>query len=370
MSAPERKVLLNPGPSTTTQSVKDALVMTDVCPREASFCAVYADVRERLARLAGDPAEIAAVPVVGSGTTALEAALVSLVPRDGFVVIVDNGDYGSRLCAIARTHGIAYRAFEAGWGRPVDLAALEALLEETRGQATDLLFVHHETSSGLLNPLDELTALGRRFGLRVTVDAMSSFGCLPMRVGEGGVDTLISSSNKCVQGMAGLGIVITTRALLERMRGEAPRAFVLDVAAEWAHLERTGQSRFTVPPQVVSALRQALLELEHEGLEGRRKRYAESMRTLCAGLERLGFERLLDDAVQSGILVAIREPDAPWYDFEQLHDAMDREGFTIYPGKPDGEPTFRLAVLGAIDASDIERFLGALERYLVKAGAR
>jgi len=364
MSQPQRKVLLNPGPSTTSQSVKDALVMTDVCPREASFCEIYADVRERLARLAGDPAEIAAVPVVGSGTTALEAALVSLVPRDGLVVIVDNGDYGTRLCNIARTHGIPYRAVEIGWGQVIDLAALEVVLEELRGQATDLLFVHHETSSGLLNPLEELTALARRFELSVMVDAMSSFGCLPMQVGAGGVDTLISSSNKCVQGMAGLGIVITTKLHLGRMAGEVPRAFVLDLAAEFAHLEKTGQSRFTVPPQVVSALRQALIELEQEGLDGRRKRYGESMRTLCAGLDRLGFERLLGDEVQSGILVAIREPKEEWYDFERLHAAMDREGFTIYPGKPGAEPTFRLAVLGAIDRNDIDAFLAAFERYL------
>ena len=179
-----------------------------------------------------------------------------------------------------------------------------------------------------------------------------------------GVDTLISSSNKCVQGMAGLGIVITTRLLLDRLRHEKPRAFVLNLVAEFDHLEKTGQSRFTVPPQVVSALHQALIELEQEGLEGRGERYTKSMETLVAGLAELGFETLLEESQQSRILVAIREPREDWYDFEDMHDAMDRAGFTIYPGKPGGVPTFRLAVLGDIDAGDIDCFLHALRAYL------
>ncbi len=364
MRAVERKILLNPGPATTTQSVKEALVMPDVCPREESFCELYADVRRRLVALAGDPDEIVAVTLVGSGTTALEAALATLVPEDGLVVIVDNGDYGTRLVEIARCDGIPHRAVEMGWGKPIDLEALDAELNQLAGRATHLCFVHHETSSGLLNPLDDLTALARRHRLSVIVDAMSSFGCLPIHVGRQGVDALVSSSNKCVQGMAGLGIVIATRQALEDVRGCKPRSFVLDLVAEHDHLIKTGQSRFTVPPQVVAALHRALIELEQEGVAGRQARYERSMQTLLAGLAELGFELLLDDSLQSRILVAIREPREAWYDFVDMHDALDREGFTIYPGKPGAQPNFRLAVLGAIDASDIERFLAALRRYL------
>jgi 2-aminoethylphosphonate aminotransferase len=360
----ERKILLNPGPATTSQSVKDALVIPDVCPREASFCELYADVRRRLAELAGDPAEIAAIPIVGSGTTALEASLVSLIPPDGLVVIAENGDYGTRLARIAAAHRLPHRVVEFGWGRPIDTDALEVVLREESGRATHLYVVHHETSSGLLSPLDELTALARRHGIALLVDAMSSFACLPIHVGEGGVDALVSSSNKCLQGMAGLGIVLLTRRLIDAARARERRCFTLDLVAEHDHLEQTGQSRFTIPPQVVSALHRALLELEEEGLAGRQARYEESMRVLLAGLEKLGFALLLDDALQSRILVAIREPSEAWYDFDDLHDAMDREGYTIYPGKPGAEPTFRLAVLGAIDSKDIEGFLDALTRYL------
>ncbi len=201
------------------------------------------------------------------------------------------------------------------------------------------------------------------------LDAMSSFAALPIQVGSAGVDVLVSSSNKCVQGMAGLGIVILTRSLLDAMRGEQRRAFVLDLVAEHDHLEETGQSRFTVPPQVVSALHQALVELGEEGLTGREERYRRSMDTLFAGLQKLGFEFLLEDSLQSRILVAIREPREDWYDFADMHAAMDEAGFTIYPGKPGAEPTFRLAVLGAIDTTDIENFLAALEQYLQRVRA-
>ena len=364
MEFPKRNVLLNPGPASTTDTVKAALVISDICPRERSFCDLYADVRRRLAALAGDPDRVVAIPVVGSGTTVLEAGLVSLIPTGGRVLILDNGDYGTRLAAIASAHGIDHRRIELGWGQPIDFEALESILSEEDGKATHLFAIHHETSSGLLNPLDALIEIAHAHGLKLMLDAMSSFAAMPIAVGDHAVDMLFSSSNKCVQGMAGLGIALTTRGLLDEVRPTARRCYVLDLVAEHDHLEKTGQSRFTVPPQVVSALHQALIELEAEGVEARQKRYEESMRTLTTGLTALGFEFLLEDQHQSRILVAIREPSADWYDFDHMHDALDAKGFTIYPGKPGAEPTFRLAVLGAIDARDIEAFLVALRGYL------
>jgi 2-aminoethylphosphonate aminotransferase len=363
----ERKVLLNPGPATTTDTVKQALVIPDVCPRERAFCDLYADVRERIARLTGDPEEIAAIPVVGCGTAALEAALVSLVPRDAAVLIVDNGDYGARIVEMARVLDVPHRVAEFGWGRPIDLAALDDRLAELKGEVSHLFVVHHETGSGMLNPLDEITKVARRHGVRLLLDAMSTWACLPITVGASGVDALVSSSNKCVQGMAGLGLVIATRALLDEAAAAPRRCFALDVVAEHAHLERNGQSRFTVPPQLVSALHRALVELDEEGLAGRQARYEENMRVLMAGLDELGFELLLDNDQQSRILVAIREPRESWYDFDAMHAALQTEGFTIYPGKQGETPCFRLAVLGAIDASDITAFLAALGRYMKKA---
>lgn len=366
----ERKILLNPGPATTTDSVKQALVIPDICPRERSFCDLYADVRRRLAELVGDPTEIAAIPIVGSGTTALEAVMVSLVPADARLLIIDNGDYGVRLAAMARALGISHVHLEVGWAKPIDPAVLEATLANAEPPISHVYVVHHETSSGLLNPIAPILEVCRRHDVRVLLDAMSSFACLATPVGAAGVDAVVSSSNKCVQGMAGIGIVVATRRLIEEARSTARRCFTLDLVAEYDHLEKTGQSRFTVPPQLVSALHQALIELEHEGLAAREARYAKSMQVLMAGLRALGFELLLDDALQSRILVAIRAPVSAWYDFDAMHDALDAKGFTIYPGKSGAAASFRLAVLGAIDHRDIEAFLEALGRYVRGVRAR
>jgi 2-aminoethylphosphonate aminotransferase len=360
----ERKILLNPGPATTTDTVKQALVIPDVCPRERAFCELYADVRRRLAALVGDPNEVAAIPLVGSGTTALEAVMTSLVPPDANLLVIDNGDYGTRLADMARALDVRHGVLEVGWAVPIDPDAVDARLREAEEPFTHVWLVHHETSSGLLNPVPPLLAVFRRHGVRVLLDAMSSFACLPTPVGRDGVDAVVSSSNKCVQGMAGLGIVVATRALLDEARGTRRRCFTLDLVAEHDHLEKTGQSRFTVPPQIVSALHRALVELEDEGLAERQARYARSMEVLVRGLEALGFELLLERGEPSRILVAIRAPEEPWYDFDAMHDALDAEGFTIYPGKPGSVPTFRLAVLGAIDHRDIEAFVSALGRYV------
>jgi 2-aminoethylphosphonate-pyruvate transaminase len=367
MSPVERKILLNPGPATTSEGVKQALLIPDICPREDAFCEMLLDVRRRLAAIAGDTARISAIPVVGSGTTALEATLVSFIPDDGLALILENGDYGTRLLEMARVCGIPHRGVTMGWGQAIDLAVVERTLQSEADAITHLVFVHHETSSGLLNPLDELTALAARFGVTVIVDAMSSFAALPVPIGTNGADILVSSANKCIQGMAGLSFAIATHRAIEDARRATPRSLALNLVAEFDHLEKTGQMRFTCPPQLLSALHRALIEFEAEGLEARGERYAKSMQTLVTGLRELGFELLLEDRHQSGILVAIREPRERWYDFKAMHDALFEEGFTIYPGKPDATPTFRLAVLGDIDETDIQRFLSTFRRYLETA---
>jgi len=356
----ERRILLNPGPATTSDAVKQALVIPDVCPREREYTSRMADVRRRLAALVGDPEATVAIPIVGSGTTALEAALTTFVPQDGRAVIVENGVYGKRLMEIARIHAIPFVALELGWGTPTDLAALEQLIEAQDGRATHLVFVHHETSSGLLTPAEPVCELAGRHGLDVICDAMSSYGAIPMRCADDACDVIVSSSNKCIQGMAGYGLVMCTRAAIERARATGPRTLVLDLVAELDHIEKTGQTRFTTPPQVLSALARAIEETEAETVEGRRARYDRSMATLVAGLRAQGFELLLPDEHQSRILVAILEPDEPWWSFDALHDRLLERGFTIYPGTAGRERTWRLSVLGDIDHSDVEHFLAAL----------
>ena len=359
----ERRILLNPGPATTSDSVKQALVIPDVCPREPEFTSLLAEARMRLARITGDPELITAIPIAGSGTAALEAAFASFVGV-GLILIVDNGDYGRRLVEIAMRLGLRHRVVGFGWGAAIELSRVEAAAGEGEERAALLAVVQHETSTGMLNPLDELVTLSRRLGLIPVVDAMSSFGVLDTPVGPADIGVVVSSANKCLQGMAGVSFVIVAKAVIEASRAGRPRSLYFDLIAEHDSLDGTGQSRFTMPPQVVSALVQALREYEKEGMAGRRQRYHESMRVLVEGLRGLGFELLLEDRHQSWILVAIREPRAPWFNFNDLHDALYAQGFTIYPGKPQGVPTFRLSVLGDIGPTDIKRFLTALGEWL------
>lgn len=368
MTLPPRRILLNPGPATTSDTVKQALLISDVCPRDPEFTALLAEVLRRLAAIVGDPAAYVAVPFPGSGTTAVEAALGSVVPPDGDLLIIDNGDYGARMAAIARALAIPHRVVAPGWGRPVDLDEVERALHASPAAGGYLAFAHHETSTGMLNPLEALAALARRRGVGVIVDAMSSLGGIPIDADTAGIDYLVSSANKCIQGMAGLSFVIASRRALEGLRGVPARSYSLDLRAQQESLERSGQTRFTTPPQVVSALRQALLELEAETVEGRRRRYDRCYAALVEGVRALGFEPLLPPQQESRILVALREPEAHWWAFEPTRAALAARGFTIYPGTSRAIPTFRLSVLGDLEVDDIHAFVDAFAEQLRATG--
>lgn len=359
-----RAILLNPGPATTTQTVKRALIMPDVCPRERAYTDKLADVLARLARVVGDPGECTAIPVIGSGTAAMEAVVGSVVHDDRSLVIIDNGDYGTRLAAIARRLDVPHQVVSCGWGQPIDVDAVAAALAASPGRPSHLAVVHHETSSGLLNPLPPLASLCRTHGLSLIVDAMSSYAAIPIDLQADGIDFLIASANKCIQGMAGLAFVIARNAAIEQARGARPRGYYLDLVAQVDATRGNGQTRFTSPPQIVSALEQALTELERESVAGRRARYDASHAALVAGLEELGFQFLLPPERRSRILLTVLEPDEDWYDFDTMHDYLLARGFTIYPGKPASGRTFRLSVLGAIDESDIRDFLAALREFV------
>lgn len=359
-----REVLLNPGPATTTTTVKHALIMPDICPRERGYTDKLADVLTRLARLVGDPDSCTAIPIIGSGTAAMESVVGSVVHDGRSLVIIDNGNYGDRFAAIAQRLRVEQHVVSYGWGKPIDIEALDRTLASLADRASHLAVVHHETSSGRLNPLSSIASLCEKHGLSLIVDAMSSFAAISIDLQKDGVDFLISSANKCIQGMAGLAFVLARNTAIERARGARPRGYYLDLVAQFDHIRTTGQTRFTSPPQIVSALEQALTELELETISGRRARYDASYRALTQGLKELGFELLLGSNEQSRILVTVREPEQPWFDFDTMHDHLLTRGFTVYPGKPAGGPTFRLSVLGAIDEFDIHDFLVALGAFV------
>ena len=356
----KRNVLLNPGPATTTDTVKYAQVVPDICPRERGFGDLMAWISTELARFVGDPARYATVLFAGSGTAAVEAIISSVIAR-GPVLIVNNGPYGERMCRMARIYRIPVVEVRQPGVEPLDLRAIGRALRRTK--PTHVAVVHNETSTGLLADVPGLGRLCRRHGAELIVDAMSSYAAVPIRMREMNIAYLAASANKNLQGMAGVSFVIAKRSALERARAIPPRNLYLNLPAQHDAFERTHQMRFTPPVQTLYALKQAIVEARRETIEGRYARYTRSWKTLVAGLKRLGLEFVVPPEHHSRIITAIREPDRPDYRFEDLHDFLFARGFTIYPGKVGDLKTFRVANIGAIDHRDIRRFLALLERY-------
>jgi 2-aminoethylphosphonate aminotransferase len=361
-----RMILLNPGPANTTETVKRAMTRPDICPREREFGDTLARVREQLTRVVHDGDRYTAVLFGGSGTAAVEAAIASTVPAAGRLLVVDNGAYGARIAQIAGAYGIPHDVLQLGVGGLVEPERIDGALGER--EYTQLAIIHHETSTGILNPVEAVGAVCRHRGVEMIVDAMSSYAGIPIDVEAMGADFLVSSSNKCIQGMAGLGFVICRRDRLERMEAIPGRSFYLNLAGQHRFFEKSRQMQFTPPVQVVYALEQALAEYFEEGGTARHARYVRNWETLDTGVRELGFRRLLPDDRLSRILTSYIEPDHPAYDFERMHDRLYEKGFTIYPGKGASEDTFRLANMGDVNEDDMRAFVRAMAETIEQMG--
>lgn len=357
-----RKILLNPGPATTTNSVKQAMVVEDICPREKDFGKLLDTIKEDLVKVIHGEEDYIAALFTASGTGGLEAAITSAVPKGKKILVVDNGAYGARMVNIANTFGIEVIAYKIPYGNYPDVDQIEKLLKENE-DVSHLAVVHHETTTGMLNPVQEICDLSRRHGVDVIVDCMSSYAGIPIDVREWKAGFIISSSNKCIQGMPGMVFVIFRKELLEQLKNQK-RSFYFNLYNQYVGFEKTGQMQFTPPVQVAYALRQAIDEYFTEGEFNRWSRYKENWETLCKGLKNLGFEFLLPDQYQSKILLAVIEPSDPRYNFDAMHDYLFERGYTIYPGKGAKEATFRLSVLGDLHKKDIANFLDELKNYL------
>ncbi len=357
-----RKILLNPGPATTTQSVKEAMVVEDICPREKDFGQLLDGIKDDLVKVVHGEETHVAVMFTASGTGGLEAAITSAVPRGKKLLVVENGAYGTRMVKLAETFNIEVVRYQMEYGDYPDLEKIETLLANNK-DISHLAVVHHETTTGMLNPVQEICDLAHRYHAEVIVDCMSSYAGIPIHVKEWNAEYLISSSNKCIQGMPGLVFVLFKKSLLEKIK-DTKRSFYFDIYSQYTGFEKTGQMQFTPPVQVAYALRQAIDEYFLETESGRWKRYQENYQTLYDGLKKLSFEFLLPDHQQSKILLAIKEPSHPKYSFEGMHDYLFERGFTIYPGKGAKTATFRLSVLGDLHKQDIEDFLQCLADYL------
>ena len=360
-----RNVLLNPGPATTTDSVKLAQACPDICPREQEFGDLMQYCATEITRFVGDVNDYATVLIGGSGTATVETILNSVIPDSGKVLIIDNGAYGKRMRQITDVYKIPTVAFESSSIVPIDLNAVEALIESTDG-LTHLAMIHHETTTGLLNDVSAVGVLCKKHNISFIVDSMSGFAAIPVDMKSMNIDYLAASSNKNIQGMAGIGFAICKRSVLETTASIPMRSLYLNLYAQYAYFEKTHQTRFTPPVQTFYALKQAIVETLEETIEGRYARYTKSWETLLAGLDELGLEYLMDKKHHSRIITSIIEPNTDAYDFNEMHDYFFEKGFTIYPGKVNNYDTFRISNIGQIDYKDIEAFLVVLRAYLVQ----
>ena len=358
-------ILLTPGPATTTDTVKGALLAPDTCPREKQFTDVMTEVCQGLKTIAGADEKETCILFCGSGTSVMDAVVNSAVPPGKKVLVINNGAYGERLAHIAKAYGIALVELNYPWTAPPDVSEISRYLKQDP-RITHVAMVHHETTSGLLNPLDEIGRVVHTHDRQLILDAISSFGGIPMDIKKDRIDYLIGTANKCLQGMAGVSFVICNKARLEATAGYPPRSFYLNLYQQYAYVQRHGEMRFTPPAQVVYALQQAILEFFQEGAHHRHQRYRQNNRLLRGGLQKIGFKLLLDEALQSPFLTTVMEPKDSAYSFQALHDALLHKGFTIYPGKIGNQDTFRVANIGAIGTDEIQAFLDALHESLIE----
>jgi len=361
-----RQILLTPGPLTTSDAVRRAM-LRDWGSRDRAFIAMTARVRRRLSALAQAADSHVCVPVQGSGTFAVEAALGTLVPRDGKALICVNGAYGRRMAKICEVIGRALTVYETAEDTPPDAARVESLLAADPA-ITHVAVVHCETTSGILNPVEDVARAVRAAGRRLIVDAMSSFGALPVDAGALGAEAIVASANKCLEGVPGLGYAIIETGALAAAAGNAP-SLSLDLHDQNAYMARTGQWRFTPPTHVLAALDAALDAHEAEGgTAARGARYAGNCRVLVEGLRALGFETFLPDALQAPIIVTVRMPGDTRFDFQRLYDELAAEGIVLYPGAVTQEKSFRIGCIGQVFEADMRRALAAIEAAVVGMG--
>ena len=339
-------LLLTPGPLTTSKRVKEVMVH-DWGSRDAAFLRINDEVLAHVRDVVHGGDQFVTVPMQGSGTFAVEAMLTTFIPRDGTVLLLVNGAYGHRAKRICEIAGRKLVVYETPEDTPPNLSEVERLLA-TVPAITHVLAVHCETTSGILNPIAEIAALTARHGRRLLIDAMSAFGALALDARELAFDALAASSNKCIEGIPGLGFVICRKAALAETAGNAG-TLTLDLYDQWRNFERTGQYRFTPPIHVIVSFHQALEEfLAEGGVAGRGARYAENARALIDGMRALGFQPLLPDRLQAPIIVTFRMPADPRFVFQTFYDKLKDRGYVIYPGKLTVAESFRIGCIGRL----------------------
>lgn len=361
-------VLLTPGPLTTTRATKAAM-LADWGSWDDAFNALTASVCRDLAAIANAGDSHVCVPLQGSGTFAVEAALGTLVPKHSKVLVPNNGAYCQRIVRILAYLGRSAVVLDIPEDQQADAGQIDAALRADTA-ITHVALVHCETGTGILNPLPEIATVVGTHGRRLIVDAMSSFGAIPIDVQAMPIEALVAASGKCLEGVPGTGFVIARRSALASAAGQC-HSLAMDLHDQWLYMQKTGQWRFTPPTHVVAALRSAIDQyLAEGGQPARLARYAENCATLVSGMRRLGFATFLDDTVQAPIIVTFHAPDDPAYDFGGMYRSVREKGFILYPGKLTAVDTFRVGCIGAIQPDTIRRALHSIEDTLHALGVR
>jgi 2-aminoethylphosphonate-pyruvate transaminase len=358
----KRNILLNPGPATTSLSVKNALVVADICPREKEFGLLMESIHRDLVKVVHGGDDYTSILFTASGTGAVESAIASAVPKGKQLLVIDNGAYGTRMANIAVTYNIDKIVYKLPYGTFPDIEAIELIIRQN-DNISHLAMVHHETTTGMLNPVKEISAIAHRYNIEMIVDAISSYAGMPINICEYNIEYLISTSNKCIQGMPGLSFVIAKKTALQKLSPNL-RLFYLDLLTQYNNFEYSLQSQFTPAVQVAYALRRSLDEYFEETESGRAQRYRTNWQLLYDGMTKTGFRPLLPLHYESKILTAFCEPDDESYNFDEMHDYLIERGFTIYPGKGARINTFRLSILGDLYPKDIADFLDVLTAYI------
>lgn len=355
-------LLLTPGPLTTSKSVKEVMVH-DWGSRDATFLKINRSVLDSLPQIAHAADDFVTVPVQGSGTFAVEAMLTSFVPPKGKVLLLVNGAYGQRankILDIARRKSIVHETPE---DTPPDLGKVEAILKKSKA-ITHIFVVHCETTSGIVNPIEEIGLLAKKYEKIYLVDSMSAFGALPLDANKIHADAIAASSNKCIEGVPGLGFVLARKSVIETLKGNAT-TLVLDLHDQWQNFEKTGQYRFTPPIHVIVSFHQALTEFfEEGGQSGRGDRYKENCKALVDGMRDLGFKTLLPDHLQAPIIITFHMPTNENFVFQTFYDGLKDRGYVIYPGKLTVADSFRIGCIGRLYPKDMRSAVAAVRDVL------
>ena len=360
----KRNILLNPGPSTTTDTVKMAQVVPDICPREKEFAGLMKQMREDLVRIVHGPLdEYTAVLFCGSGTINIDICLNSLLDKDKKALIINNGAYSTRAAEVCEYYGLPHINLVL----PVDDVPDMELVGRTLDDNPDIgrvYITHNETGTGIGNPIREIGRMAHEHGAIFVTDTTSTYAMVPIDVKRDNIDFCMASAQKGIMGMTGLSFIVGRKDIIEKSKDYPKRSYYCNLYMQYDFFERTGEMHFTPPVQTIYAARQALDEYFAEGEEAKWARHTRVMNAIHDGLAALGFREAIRREIQVGLVASVIYPDDENWNFEKVHDYCYERGFTIYPGKITGANTFRICALGAIDVSDIEDFFAVLKQAL------